>query len=68
VWTTALLFFQWLLVAGYAFAHGIARYLAPGIRSAVFLAAAVAAVCLLRFGRTPSGGPTSTTNRFGICS
>jgi hypothetical protein len=47
VWTTALLFFQWLLVAGYAFAHGIARYLSPRARSFTFIAAVIAAVCLL---------------------
>ena len=50
VWTTALLFFQWLLVAGYAFAHGIARYLGPRARSYAFLFAASAALLLLPIG------------------
>src|SRR5205809_159714 len=37
VWTTALLFFQLMLVAGYAWAHFAARYLGPTARSYLFV-------------------------------
>src|SRR5690348_10213936 len=42
VWTTAILVFQALLVAGYALVHGATRLLRPATRSYLVLATAVA--------------------------
>jgi hypothetical protein len=47
VWTTALLFFQLMLVAGYALAHLSVRCLSPAARSYVFIGIALVAVALL---------------------
>lgn len=47
VWTTAMLFFQIVLVAGYAFVYGASNRLSPAARSYVFMAAAVGALAWL---------------------
>jgi hypothetical protein len=44
VWTTCLLFFQVTLLAGYAYAHGIARLLAPRAQAVVHALLIVAAL------------------------
>jgi hypothetical protein len=47
VWTVCLLFFQVVLLLGYAYAHAIVRYLKPGMQTAVhgvILAASLAAL------------------------
>src|SRR4051794_38472044 len=49
VWTTCLMFFQVVLVGGYAYAHLVARHLSPRRQSLVHLAllgASVAAVLM----------------------
>ncbi|MBM3774297.1 MAG: hypothetical protein FJW37_03955 [Acidobacteria bacterium] len=47
VWTTCLLFFQVLLLAGYAYAYAIFRYLRPGAQSAVHVALLLASLAAL---------------------
>ena len=47
VWTTCLLFFQVLLLGGYAYAHGSARWLRPRVQAAVHLALVAGALAML---------------------
>jgi spermidine synthase len=47
VWTTCMLFFQVLLLGGYAYAHLTARFLRPRWQAAVHLVLLVAAVAML---------------------
>ena len=47
VWTTCMLFFQMLLLCGYAYAHFISRWLKPRTQAIVHLALVVAALMLL---------------------
>src|SRR5271157_1178178 len=49
VWTTAMLFFQTLLLAGYAYSHFSVQYFKPGLQVAVHLALLAAAVLSLPF-------------------
>src|SRR3984885_3187211 len=52
VWTTAMVFFQTLLVAGYAYAHVTTQYLRPRWQAAVHVALLAGAVAMLPI--TPS--------------
>jgi len=63
VWTTCMLFFQLLLLAGYAYAHCSARWLKPKIQAIVHLVLLVAAMALLQ-NITPSDAwkPTDGAN------
>ena len=54
VWTTCMLFFQVLLLGGYAYAHLLSRGLAPRRQAALHLALLVAALALLPI--TPDAG------------
>ena len=55
VWSVAMVFFQAVLLAGYAYAHALTKYL-PGRRSiVVHLVVMVAASCSCRL-RSPRGG------------
>ncbi len=62
VWSVAMVFFQAALLAGYAYAHLLARFLAPGraaIGHLVLLAAAAATLPLsiaVGFGHPPADG------------
>ena len=47
VWTTAMVFFQTLLFAGYAYAHLTTQYLRPRWQAAVHVGLLVAAVAML---------------------
>src|SRR4029077_8100905 len=47
VWTTCMLFFQLLLLGGYAYAHATTRWLRPRRESALHLGLLVAAVAVL---------------------
>ena len=47
VWTSCLLFFQALLLAGYAYAHGVASRLAPRWQGRIHLALLAASVLAL---------------------
>ena len=48
VWTTCMLFFQVLLLAGYGYAHFSARWLKPRAQALVHLLLLIAAMALLR--------------------
>jgi hypothetical protein len=58
-WTTALLFFQLMLVAGYALAYLSVRFLSPALRSYVYIALALGAVLLLPIGADARWKPTA---------
>ncbi|MSR61384.1 MAG: hypothetical protein EXS08_02900 [Planctomycetes bacterium] len=61
VWTTCMLFFQALLLAGYAYAHGAVRFLGPRAQGALHLALlALALLCLPIVPAAPSGAPGAT--------
>jgi hypothetical protein len=62
VWSTCMLFFQTLLLAGYAYAHGVARKLPP--RTQFFAHAGLLAATLLLLPIAPSElwKPTESTN------
>src|SRR5438552_894827 len=47
VWTTCMLFFQVLLLAGYGYAHLISRWLHPRAQAMVHLVLVAAALALL---------------------
>ena len=47
VWTTCMLFFQTLLLAGYAYAHGLANWLSPRAQSALHSSLLLVSVALL---------------------
>lgn len=63
VWTTCMLFFQLLLLAGYAYAHFSARWLKPRLQAGVHLLLLVAAMAML-LHITPSDAwkPTDGSN------
>ncbi len=54
VWTTAMVFFQTLLFAGYTYAHLTTKYLRPGWQAAVHVGVLIAAVAMLPIA--PSAG------------
>lgn len=64
VWTTCLLFFQLVLLGGYAYAHGTTRYLAPRRQALLHLVLLLAALVLLpivpgaAWKPDPAGNPT----------
>jgi len=57
VWTTCMLFFQSLLLAGYAFAHASAVTLKPRAQGLLHLALLAAALCTLPLAPDPTGAP-----------
>lgn len=59
VWTTALLFFQLMLVAGYALAYLSVRFMSPAVRSYAYIALALGAVLLLPIGADARWKPTA---------
>ena len=69
VWTTCLLFFQVLLLGGYAYAHGIATRLAPRkqarLHSMLLLASAVLLLVLVFIWRAPILRPGAANQRRG---
>ncbi|MBM3859445.1 MAG: ferrichrome ABC transporter permease [Verrucomicrobia bacterium] len=60
VWTTCLLCFQLLLLAGYAYAHGTTRWLSPRRQVLVHGCLLVAALLLLPITPSTSWQPTDT--------
>src|SRR2546430_191518 len=59
VWTTCMLFFQSLLLGGYAYAHGSTRALRPKAQGILHLALLIAALFTLPLtpvNRLPPGG------------
>ncbi|MRR51310.1 MAG: hypothetical protein EG825_10410 [Rhodocyclaceae bacterium] len=59
VWTTCLVFFQTLLLGGYAYAHGLARYLAPRRQALVHSLLLTASLLLLPVLADPGWKPGS---------
>src|SRR5438552_7352815 len=59
VWTTCMLFFQLLLLAGYAYAHASARLLKPRFQALLHLALLAAALFLLPITPTAQWKPVS---------
>jgi hypothetical protein len=57
VWTTCMLFFQLLLLGGYAYAHGVASRLSPRAQRRLHVAFLLAAVLGLAAGAVFSGSP-----------
>lgn len=57
VWTTSLVFFQTALLAGYAYAHVIARRLSPRAQAAVHTTLLLAAATVLPFATGEAAGP-----------
>jgi spermidine synthase len=62
VWTTCMLFFQLLLLAGYAYAHFSARWLRPRSQAIVHLVLLVAALALLPITPSDSWKPRGGEN------
>src|ERR1035441_8404089 len=47
VWTTCMLFFQILLLVGYAYAHGLVNWFSPRVQSTVHVSLLLTSVVLL---------------------
>src|SRR6185503_3966922 len=62
VWTTCLLFFQVMLLAGYLYAHGTARYLPARAQMIVHLVLLAAAVAMLPIAPAESWIPRVSTD------
>src|SRR5579862_697639 len=60
VWSTCLLFFQSLLLAGYAYAHGAAVALKPRAQGILHLAVAAAAIATLPIAAEHQGAPAGS--------
>ncbi len=58
VWTTCLLFFQSVLLAGYAYADGVVRFLKPRQQTFVHLALLAVSLAFLPIVADPSWKPT----------
>ncbi|MCD4700014.1 MAG: fused MFS/spermidine synthase [Phycisphaerae bacterium] len=57
VWTTCMLFFQVFLLAGYAYAHLVVRYLSPRAQAVVHVAMILAALAVLPIAPTAAWKP-----------
>jgi hypothetical protein len=62
VWTTCMLFFQLLLLGGYAYAHLISRWLKPRAQAIVHLVLLVSALALLPIIPSDAWKPTGGEN------
>src|SRR3954451_21518631 len=62
VWTTCLLFFQIVLLGGYAYAHATSKWLKPRARVVLHLVLIVVALALLPIIPGESWKPTGTGN------
>jgi hypothetical protein len=66
VWSAALLFFHVLLMAGYAYAHGVARYLRPRAQAGLHIGLLAASCAVLPIlpsaprAATPGGDPATS--------
>jgi hypothetical protein len=58
VWTVSLVFYQTLLLAGYAYAHLLVRHLSPRRAALVHAGVTAAAVLFLPWNRPPAAGPS----------
>ena len=57
VWTTCMLFFQCVLLAGYLYAHLLTRYLSGRVQAAVHLALLVASILVLPLDPSAGAAP-----------
>ena len=62
VWNTCVLFFQILLLAGYAYAHGVTTWLGPRRSSAAYLILLLLPFLTLPFGIGPDSQPPTAGN------
>ena len=62
VWTTCLLFFQSVLLAGYAYAHGLTHWLRPKSQALIHLALLGTALALLPITPSESWKPQGDNN------
>ena len=62
VWTTCMLFFQLLLLGGYAYAHALSRYLKPRTQAIVHGVLLVAALASLPITPSDAWKPTATSD------
>ncbi len=62
VWTTCMLFFQVLLLAGYAYAHLVVTYLPRPLQATIHIVLLVAAVALLPILPAATWRPVDTEN------
>jgi tetratricopeptide (TPR) repeat protein len=62
VWTTCMLFFQMLLLCGYAYAHVSARWLKPRAQAILHLVLLLAALALLPITPSDSWKPTDASD------
>lgn len=62
VWTTSMLFFQSMLVVGYAFVYFTTRFVPPRVRSALFVVGAVGGLALLPIMPSLHWKPTPATD------
>ncbi len=65
VWNTAMLFFQVLLLGGYAYAHGMARFVPVRSQYIVHLSLFALAALSLPLALTPGAEPTGQDPRAG---
>jgi hypothetical protein len=62
VWTTCMLFFQLLLLGGYAYAHALSRYFKPRTQAIVHGVLLVAALASLPITPSDAWKPTATSD------
>jgi hypothetical protein len=65
VWNTCVLFFQILLLAGYAYAHGVTRWLGPGRAGAAYGLVLLLPFLTLPFAIGPDAQPPADGNPVG---
>lgn len=62
VWTTAMLFFQLTLLAGYAYAHGMARFFPVWLQSTIHVSLLIVFFFFLPFSISENSSPPSNQN------
>src|SRR4051795_12872703 len=62
VWTTCMLFFQLVLLGGYAYAHFASRWLKPRMQAIIHLVLLVVALALLPITPSETWKPESVEN------
>ncbi|HET9320211.1 MAG TPA: hypothetical protein VFO27_10550, partial [Bryobacteraceae bacterium] len=63
VWTACMLFFQVVLLAGYAYAYGITRHLGHRAQAAVHVALLIASLAMLPVNPAAADGLATTENQ-----
>lgn len=62
VWTTCMLFFQVLLLLGYAYSHFLMEYRSPRFQSYLHIALLLVSLCFLPLAANPNWRPTGNEN------